>query len=90
MKKVISVIVCVCTLICIFAGCMSTTSNAASDQDDRMILVERSVHNNGTCTAYMLVDRETGVAYLAVHGSGITAMVDELGHPVVLYDYRNT
>lgn len=81
--KIISIIVCICVLLGVFTACTSTTTNAASDQDDRMILVERTVHYNGTCTAYVLVDRETGVAYLSVHGSGTTVMLDKDGYPLI-------
>ncbi len=41
-------------------------------------------HETGTTSTYVLVDRETGVCYVARHKCGLSVMVDEGGEPVTV------
>ena len=41
-------------------------------------------HETGTTSTYVLVDRETGVCYVARYKCGLSVMVDEGGEPVTV------
>lgn len=81
MKKILSLIFCVC-LLCCLAGCSYNTRESDRKNNDNRMCV---IYNDGYCIIY--VDNETGCQYLSRVNSGTCLMVDEQGKPLI-YEKR--
>lgn len=81
MKKILSLIFCVC-LLCCLAGCGYNTRESDTENNDNRICV---IYDDGYCIIYL--DNETGCQYLTKGNGGICVMVDEQGKPLI-YEKR--
>lgn len=85
MKKIISILICVCILMCSLVAC----GNSATAEDEtigrRFLIVEKC--DMGTASmSYVIVDTDTGVLYHFLksgYGGGLTVMVDSDGKPLI-------
>lgn len=87
LKKFLITGAAVITMAASLSGCCNTTTdqNSAKEISDRF--VETYFQSNGLYgDVRIVVDRETGVAYLIndiANGGGLTVMVDENGKPLI-------
>lgn len=91
MKKIISILICVCILMCSLAACADSyvaEAKAEIEEDYRFYIVdtvkiEREFLHD---TAHIMVDRYTNICYLyTVNGyrGGITVLLDSDGKPLI-------
>lgn len=89
MKKILSIIICVCILaFSLVACCGSGTAEASDEKENRFFIVEdvdvQAAYN--VYRGYVMVDRETGVCYIYLTGSNRGAMsvlLDADGKPLI-------
>lgn len=98
MKKIISILICVCIFAFSLVACSG--SGTAEDKDEILrrfyladeITVDDPYLIGGYRTAYILVDRETDVCYFMVAADkkyGITVLLDADGKPILREDYND-
>lgn len=91
MKKILSIIICVCILMCSLAACGGSTTADAKDkieEDDRLTVIE-DVDFQVYDKACIIVDDKTGVCYLFVDGyesCALTVMLNADGKPLIWED----
>lgn len=88
MKKILSILICVCIIMFSFIACCSDTDKAEVEEYSRFFTVDsiglelEYLHDD----AYVLVDRHTNICYLyTVNGyrGGITVLLDSDGKPLI-------
>ena len=80
-NKIFCCLVSVCLICSLFLSSCGISQPDTSDQkdiDNRISLV----YGNMGCSHEIIVDKETGVMYIAIYNGGICVMVDEDGKPL--------
>lgn len=92
MKKILSILICVCILAFTFVACgSSNTSEVENESINRFYLVDKFYIDDPTTIsgekiAYVLVDRHTNVCYLHTavgNRCSMTVMLDADGKPIL-------
>ena len=91
MKKIISILICVCNLaLSLIACCGSTTAEAKVEENNRLRVME-DISISANDSIYIIVDNETRVCYLYTEGiecCAVTVMLDSDGYPLLWEDVR--
>lgn len=91
MKKIISILICVCILMCSLAACGCSATAEDKEFTNRVIVIEECNLGFGV-NSYILVDTNTGVLYQFIksgYGGGLTVMLDADGKPLLWEVGRN-
>lgn len=87
MKKILSILICVCIIMFSFIACCSDTAKAEVEEESRFYVSEeitKQFPDYGF--THIVVDRETNVCYLYHYGgnrAAITVLLDSDGKPLL-------
>lgn len=89
MKKIISILICVCILAFSLVACCGSGTAEAKVENNYRFEVIRDVVITPSNETYILVDDKTGICYLFVDGyesCTVTVMLDSNGYPLLWED----
>lgn len=86
MKKILSIIICICILAFCLVACSGSNTTEAQVEEIYRFTSIADTSTSGGDRAHIFIDHETGVCYLYVEGyecCTVTVMVDADGKPVI-------